>query len=107
MLKYKQRQKLGREKISSEIFATKSFVVKKRKVTETQPAKNLLQKLQTKKSNVKKSWKKKVGKKYSFETQKLSFGASSTLNIGNTRLISSLKLRIKINDKDADTNKIM
>ena len=42
------------EKITFEIFVKKSFVVKKRKDTETQAAKNLLQKLLTKKSNVKK-----------------------------------------------------
>ena len=46
-----------------------------------------------------KSWREN-----SFETQKLSFGASPTLNIGNTSLISELKLRIKIHEKDADNN---
>ena len=50
---------------------------------------------------------KKSLRENSFETQKLNFGASSTLNIGNTNLISNLKLRIKINDKDADTNTIL
>ena len=95
------------EKITFEIFVKKSFVVKKRKDTETQAAKNLLQKLLTKKSNVKKSWNKKVIKKYSFETHKLSFGASPTVNIGNTSLISDLKLRIKIYEKDKDDNTIL
>ena len=63
--------------------------------TETQPAENFLQKLATKKLKVKKSWKKKIGDKYSFETQKLSFGASPTLTLGDTSSISDLKLRIK------------
>ena len=84
----------------------KSFVVKNRKVTEPQTDENLLQKL-PKKSNFKISWKKKVGKKYSFETQKLSFGASPTLHIGNASLISDLKLRIKIHEKHTDPYTIL
>ena len=49
-----------------------------------------------------KSWQK-----YSFETQKLSFGASPTLHIGNASLISDLKLRIKIHEKHTDTYTIL
>ena len=97
---------LEAEKIPSEIFEKKSFVVQKRKVTEIQPAENLLQTL-PKKSFVKKIMEEKVGKKYSLETQKLSFGAFPTLNIGNISLISNLKLRVKIQDKNADTNTIL
>ena len=73
---------LEAEKISSEILKKKSFVVKKRKLKEPQTDESLPQKL-LKKSNIKNHGRKKLAKK-EFETQKLSFGASPTLNIGNT-----------------------
>ena len=85
--------KLEAEKIPSEIFEKKSFVVQRKKVTKIQPTEIYLQTL-PQKYFVKKSWKKKVREKYSFETQKLS-------------LISDLKLRIRIHDKDADNNTIL
>ena len=95
--KYLQRDLLRR------VFCQKK---KKRKAVQPQDAEISLQKLPTKKLNIKQSWKKKVGEKYSFETQKLSFRTSPTLNIGNTSLLSDLKLRITIYEKDAD-NKII
>ena len=51
---------LEAEKKYSEIFSKNSFVVKKRKVTETQHAENLLQKLPTKKIMRKKIMEEKI-----------------------------------------------
>ena len=76
-------------------------LLKKERVTEPQINENSLQKLPKKSNN---HGRKNIVSKHK---NLKSFGAYPTLNIGNTSLMSDLKLRIQIHEKGADTYTIL